>query len=95
MIPKCSVTGCNNNCMSAGHGYYKKLCTRHHRLKYKMPVNSRMPNHLTGEPCSKCGWDKSFCDTHRIIGGKDGGKYTKDNVISLCPNCHRLEHSKN
>lgn len=45
-------------------------------------------------PCNKCtvcAWEGP-CDLHRIKMGKDGGKYTVSNVISLCPNCHRLFH---
>jgi len=34
--PKCSIENCQNNCMSAGRGFYKKLCTKHHKEKYKM-----------------------------------------------------------
>ena len=32
--------------------------------------------------------DGSRSQVHRIIRGKDGGQYTDDNVISLCPSCH-------
>jgi hypothetical protein len=42
--------------------------------------------------CSICGWNKTVCDQHRIIFGCNGGKYIKGNLISLCPNCHRLVH---
>lgn len=44
--------------------------------------------------CQKCGWDKASVDTHRIVNGKDGGKYEEGNILYLCPNCHRLEHLK-
>lgn len=43
--------------------------------------------------CQVCRW-KGPCDLHRKIPGKDGGKYTKENVMFICPNCHRLEHIK-
>lgn len=49
---------------------------------------------FTERPCEKCGWDKSYCDIHRIKQGKDGGKYELNNVIILCPNCHREIHQK-
>lgn len=42
--------------------------------------------------CVVCGWNKTNCDIHRIKHGKDGGKYEKNNVIVVCPNCHRLIH---
>ena len=44
--------------------------------------------------CERCSWDGP-CDRHRIILGKNGGKYVHGNVLILCPNCHRLEHMKN
>lgn len=85
--------------MSNGYGYYKKLCTKHHKKKYNMANGIFQRKHIdvlsiSKEPCIKCGWNKSFCDRHRIIEGKNGGKYTKDNTIPLCPNCHRVEHNK-
>ncbi len=47
-------------------------------------------------PCSHCGnippfIDGSCCHPHRVIRQKDGGRYTVDNVIPLCPICHRDE----
>jgi len=51
-------------------------------------IKSRIPN----KSCQFCGWDKAFCDRHRIVEGKNGGVYSKENVVSLCPNCHRLIH---
>ena len=32
--------------------------------------------------------DGSPCHVHRILRGKDGGQYTRENVIPLCPSCH-------
>lgn len=79
---------------------YDRLCTRHHREKYKMKISGRKYSGteldgLTRKPCQKCGWNKSFCDLHRVINGKDGGKYEINNIIILCPNCHRIEHQGN
>lgn len=39
--------------------------------------------------CEICGFTEAL-DVHRIVAQKDGGTYTKDNVITLCPNCHAL-----
>jgi 5-methylcytosine-specific restriction endonuclease McrA len=47
-----------------------------------------------GNACMKCGWDKAECDVHHKIPLSDGGRHTIENAIVLCPNCHRLEHSK-
>lgn len=49
---------------------------------------------LTKQPCFLCGWDKSYCDRHRLVRGADGGKYEVSNLVALCPNCHRIEHHK-
>ena len=44
--------------------------------------------------CIICGEDRyELLDTHRIIPGSVGGKYTKENSISSCSNCHRLIHA--
>lgn len=97
--PKCTIDGCNN--IASRSGKYKsgtpiwrKLCIKHHRnrynIKYKIPedkVKSKLPN-----KCFICGWNLGSCDTHRIIFGCDGGIYSMDNVIRLCPNHHRLVH---
>ena len=31
-------------------------------------------------------------DTHRIIPGSEGGKYTRHNTVTVCPNHHRKIH---
>lgn len=38
--------------------------------------------------CIICDWNGP-CDTHRI---DEQGKYTKENCLSICPNCHTLYH---
>lgn len=80
-----------------GSWRYDKQCLRHHRIRFDMPIFTRdyarqEVYKYTKRPCNRCGWGESFCDLHRIIPGKDGGKYVKDNVEVLCPNCHRIEH---
>ena len=51
------------------------------------------------------GWNKkcmiqgchynNVLESHRIIHGKDGGKYTTDNVAVICPNHHAEIHRLN
>lgn len=40
--------------------------------------------------CMRCGWAEGVCDTHHIIPKSKGGKFTIENGVILCPNCHRL-----
>lgn len=42
------------------------------------------------KPCIRCGWAEGPSQVHRIVPGRDGGRYTRDNVVPLCPNCHSL-----
>lgn len=39
--------------------------------------------------CQICGWDGP-CDRAHIIPKSKGGTYKSNNVLILCPNCHRL-----
>ena len=38
--------------------------------------------------CEACNWE-GVCDRAHIIPKKDGGTFSKVNVLILCPNCHR------
>lgn len=43
-------------------------------------------------PCQICGYDRMTSHRHRLIEGKDGGKYEIGNVVAVCSNCHREIH---
>jgi 5-methylcytosine-specific restriction endonuclease McrA len=43
-------------------------------------------------PCLNCGWKEGPRDVHHIISLSKGGTHTLNNIITLCPNCHRLAH---
>lgn len=45
--------------------------------------------------CSICGWNESTCDIHHIIKKSDGGTNEHNNLIIVCPNCHRIIHTTN
>lgn len=87
--------------MPRGGGRRRKMCQKHHRDKYNMSSRTdsqhdRLKKKLKGLPCEICGWNEAPCDLHRIVPGKLGGTYRTDNIIVLCPNCHRMRHfSKN
>ena len=44
-------------------------------------------------PCEICGWDKTGRDLHHILEVSNGGTNEIDNLISVCPNCHRSIHT--
>lgn len=45
--------------------------------------------------CSICGWNESTCDIHHIIPKSKGGTNDHNNLIIVCPNCHRIIHTSN
>lgn len=45
--------------------------------------------------CALCGWKESSCDVHHIIPKKHGGTDDFNNLIVICPNCHRICHTTN
>ena len=73
--------------------YRSSLCDKHHRKEYHMETarlkaKERFKLKGLNEKCMLCGW-KGPCDVHR----KDPiGTYNMENMISTCPNCHRLIH---
>lgn len=44
-------------------------------------------------PCEICGWNKTTRDLHHIIEVSNGGQNKIDNLICVCPNCHRMIHN--
>lgn len=52
----------------------------------------RIVRRTFGDKCMECGWDKAACDGHHIIPSSQGGLNTIENIVILCPNCHRLAH---
>ncbi len=45
-----------------------------------------------GVGCSVCGWIAGVGDIHHVVSKKKGGKDNHENLVYLCPNCHRLVH---
>lgn len=41
--------------------------------------------------CSICFWNESTCDIHHI--NKDRSDNRNNNLVVLCPNCHRIIHT--
>lgn len=69
-----------------------RICQYHHLLKLRSKNKDRDRKYLIpNDKCDICGWDKAYCDRHRIV--PEIG-YTRNNIKILCPNCHRLETIK-
>lgn len=95
----CSLEGCNElGLWRTGERINKRLCLNHYIGLVPTAFNDANKRRLRQQgftdKCMVCGWDKEKCDIHCIISKKEGGRYEKSNVISLCPNCHRLLHRK-
>lgn len=48
---------------------------------------------MESKKCFFCG-NEDYCtlDLHRIIPGSKGGRYTRNNTVASCSNCHRKIH---
>ncbi len=44
-------------------------------------------------PCELCQWDKTSRDLHHIIEVSNGGTNELNNLLCVCPNCHRMIHN--
>lgn len=54
------------------------------------PPIIRAIQRIYGARCMRCGWEEARCDVHHIVPVRHGGEHSLDNVVVLCPNCHRL-----
>ena len=43
-------------------------------------------------PCEICGWEETTRDLHHIEEVSKDGKNEVENLISVCPNHHRMIH---
>lgn len=43
--------------------------------------------------CERCGWSEGSLDIHHIEGKKIKQPNRLENLVILCPNCHRLCHN--
>ena len=93
VAPKCKVLGCEAPTEHLGYGFYRALCSHHryeHRVGRAAKIKIKTKYKLSSLPCKRCNWHEGPTDTHRIVPGRKGGKYNRENVIPLCPKCHRL-----
>jgi len=89
---------CSNSFKSSS--LFTKYCSQSCKLKnYRFKKKSgniydRQLEILIKEyPCEICNWDEAQRDAHHIIHVSKGGKSIIENLISVCPNHHRMIHS--
>jgi hypothetical protein len=59
----------------------------------KKLIDKKLKKKVDGA-CALCGENNyNLLDAHRIIPGKNNGRYTEGNTLSLCVKCHRKVHS--
>jgi hypothetical protein len=59
----------------------------------KKHINKKVKKRIDKKCCfCKCD-DYIFLNVHRIIPGKDGGKYTSGNSLTVCSFCHTKIHA--
>jgi 5-methylcytosine-specific restriction endonuclease McrA len=61
-------------------------------LKTNSGLTRKYQHILLELPCEVCGWNQGPRDVHHIVHVSNGGKNELFNLITLCPNCHRLAH---
>ena len=91
---KCKIKGCHRlgrfKGVVNGHKKWGNICSYHHKGGLERLINkpySMYKGHIPNDKCELCGWDKAPCDRHRKEPMRG---YVKENVVVLCPNCHRL-----
>ena len=70
---------------------------------YRDPYLKQMVKRIAEGKCQYCGEEAPFLDkqgepyleAHQVIRLADGGKDAIDNVVAICPNCHRRVHVLN
>lgn len=69
-----------------------KLRAYRKKMKSNFQISRKEYNILISQPCAICNWNKTSCDVHHIIPVYMGGLNESHNLITLCPNCHRMAH---
>lgn len=78
---------CSMSCKSKGHA--RKMAGRVQTAYGLNATFRKSMRRFLYDRCAICGWDTTPCDVAHIVGRKDGGTDTLDNVTMLCPNHHR------
>lgn len=68
--------------------YCSHRCKNKHNLHHRKLSKDAI--YLRTLPCEVCGWKEASRDLHHIVSIKKGGTNDVYNLVSLCPNDHRL-----
>ena len=94
--PLCSIEGCSRVARKLSKFTRKNGISYERKVKFSPFCDTHLKHRrFSTESCFVCGWDKANCDRHRLNGNNHKSKingYRRLNVVSLCPNCHRLVH---
>jgi 5-methylcytosine-specific restriction endonuclease McrA len=92
----CKQCGIEFNAESKHAKYCSYICKiKNYRLKKRTDDYSYTLEQTIKEyPCEICQWQECSRDVHHIISVSEGGKSEINNLISLCPNHHRLADRK-
>ncbi|EGB92769.1 5-methylcytosine-specific restriction enzyme A (EcoKMcrA) [Clostridium sp. D5] len=85
------------------NGKAKKAQKSETTVYYRNPYVKEMVKHIAEGKCQMCSKEAPFYDKdskpyleeHHVNRLADGGSDTMDNVVALCPNCHRKIHVLN
>lgn len=94
---KCTCIVCNNVFESKNPKakYCSNKCkSKHYRQLISTEQNGtrKLQSILLLRVCENCKWQDGPRDVHHILPVCKGGKNEMTNLITLCPNCHRLAH---
>ena len=88
---------CGTSFVSANSSskYCSNFCKqKNYRLKQRVEgTNMKVLYSIFKDvPCEICGWEETTRDLHHIEEVSKGGKNEVENLISVCPNHHRMIH---
>ena len=89
--PNCIM--CDSVIMNPNRTKYcsSKCNTQYQKLKRKLTELQKVRVKMLKErSCEYCGWKETTCDIHHITPISEGGTNHSTNLITLCPNHHRL-----
>ncbi len=94
----CKHCGTNFNSSRKDAKYCSNICKqKNYRLRAKNPNEHNLSikyfyKLFENTPCELCQWNATSRDLHHIIPVANGGHTLLNNLICVCPNCHRLLH---